>query len=307
MRSHLEHRPGVHVHAVGKSVRGKVRAVNQDRLLLAHLGQGVTDPTRIDDDGFSVGPVDLALGEAGVLLMVADGMGGRLGGERASESAVSVVGAEMTFPTEPTSDAHGFVQRLDRALAKANEAIHAEGTREQQYRGMGTTATLVGLHDGCAYVAQVGDSRAYLARGGSLTRLTRDQSLVQDLIDMGVLTEEDARNAPNNQILQALGATPTVRPALTYQDLRRGDVILLCSDGLSKVVRDEEVQAAVAAATDCAALCDDLVALANARGGPDNITLLVARIGGGDIDEPGEGDAVQRREYPPLLGSRDPS
>jgi len=302
MRSQLEHQAGVHVHAVGKSVRGKVRTVNQDRLLVADVGQGVTEVTRIDDDGFAVGPIELALGEAGVILMVADGMGGRLGGERASASAVSVVGAEMTCAAESASDGHGFVQRLDRALAKANEAIHAEGTREQQYRGMGTTATLVGLHHGFAYVAQVGDSRAYLARGGSITRLTRDQSLVQDLVDMGVLTEEDARNASNNQILQALGATATVRPALTYQELRKGDLLLLCSDGLSKVVRDEEVQAAVAAATDCAALCDDLVALAHARGGPDNITLLVAHVGGQGIAEPRDGDLVQRREYPPTGG-----
>lgn len=302
MRNHLERRAGVHVHTVGRSVRGKVRSANQDRLLVADLGKGVTDPTSIDQDGFAVGPVEIPLGEAGVVLMVADGMGGRRGGERASESAVSVVGTELTCATGAASDAPAFVQRLERALAKANEAIHAEGTREQQYRGMGTTATLVGLLDGFAYVAQVGDSRAYLARGDSITRLTRDQSLVQDLVDMGVLTEEDARNAPNNQILQALGATPTVRPALTYHELRRGDVLLLCSDGLSKVVRDEEVRVAVAAAHDCAALCDDLVALANARGGPDNITLLVAHVGGDGIEEPRAGDVVKRREYTPTAG-----
>ena len=302
MRYQPEQRPGVHVHAVGKSVRGRVRAVNQDRLLLADLSQGVMDPTPIDDDGFAVGPIDLALGNAGLVLMVADGMGGRLGGERASESAVSVVGAEMTSSAGAAPGAHVFVERLDRALTKANEVIHAEGSRDEQYRGMGTTATLVGLHDGFAYVAQVGDSRAYLARGDSITRLTRDQSLVQDLVDMGVLTEEEARAARNNQILQALGATATVRPALTYQELRRGDVLLLCSDGLSKVVTDEEVQAAVVAATDCASLCDDLVGLANARGGPDNITLLVAHVAGSGIDEPNDSDAVRRREYPPAAG-----
>jgi protein phosphatase len=208
----------------------------------------------------------------------------------------------MTCDAGAAHDAHGFVQRLDGALARANETIHSEGTREQRYRGMGTTATLVGLRDGFAYVAQVGDSRAYLVRGRSITRLTRDQSLVQDLVDMGVLTEEDARTAPNNQILQALGVSPTVRPALTYQELRKDDVLLLCSDGLSKVVRDEEVQAAAASAADCAALCDDLVALANARGGPDNITLLVARVGGDGIDGPRDGDLVQRREYRQATG-----
>lgn len=288
---------GIRVYAVGKSVRGQVRAVNQDRFLVADLSGGASDVERIDEDDFTVGPVEFLLGTAGAILMVADGMGGRAAGGRASEAAVTVVGAEMRADARPPTDAHAFVRRLDEALARANEAIHSEGMRVEQYRGMGTTATLVGLRDGVAYVAQVGDSRAYLARNGSITRLTRDQSLVQELVDMGVLTDDEARNAPNNQILQALGVSSAVQPALTYHELRRGDVLLLCSDGLSRVVRDEEVQAAVAEAADCATLCDRLVELANARGGPDNITLLVARVGGEGIAAAGDGDVALRRDY----------
>jgi protein phosphatase len=164
---------------------------------------------------------------------------------------------------------------------------------------MGTTATLAGLRGRFVYLAQVGDSRAYLVRGGEMVRLTRDQSLVQDLIDMGVLSADDANGAQSNKILQAVGVAPTVKPVLTYHELSRGDVLLLCSDGLSRVVSDDELRTAVAAQSDCARLCDDLVGLANARGGPDNITVVLARLDGDGLDEARPGDPVERRAYPP--------
>jgi protein phosphatase len=130
-----------------------------------------------------------------------------------------------------------------------------------------------------------------------MARLTRDQSLVQDLIDMGVLSEDDAQTVPSNQILQALGVTPTVEPVLTWHELRRGDVLILCSDGLSGVVSDADVRCAAEAADDCAALCDTLVRMANDRGGPDNITVLAARLGGDGLPAPDGGDRVQARKY----------
>lgn len=290
------------VHAVGRSVRGQVRAVNQDRFLVADLAHGAADVTQIEDHVFEVGPLDFSLGDAGAVLMVADGMGGRAAGERASEAAVSVVVSEMTGSPGPASGSVDFVQRLERALVRAHDAIHSEGMREEQYRGMGTTATLVGLLGRSAYVAQVGDSRAYLARNGTMIRLTRDQSLVQDLIDMGMLTEEEARDAPSSQVLQALGASPTVQPELTYHELRRDDVLLLCSDGLSRVVTDDEVRAVIASAGDCATLCEELIELANSRGGPDNITALVAHVGGDGIEAVGDDDVVARRSYRPPEG-----
>ena len=131
-----------------------------------------------------------------------------------------------------------------------------------------------------------------------MARLTRDQSLVQDLIDMGVLSEEEAENVPRNQILQALGVAPTVAPVLSYHELRRGDVLLLCSDGLSGVVNDEEVQTALAGGQDLESLCDGLVRLANERGGPDNITVLAARLDGDGLPEAREGEVVIPRSYP---------
>ncbi len=245
----------------------------------------------------SVGPLRFALSDRGAILLVADGMGGRAGGARASALAASAVRESMTDEAPDSSSPDAFVHRLRRALEMANEEIHEESRRDDSLRGMGTTATLAGLRAGVVYLAQVGDSRAYLLRKGVLTRVTRDQSFVQDLIDSGILSELEARSVRDNRILQALGTSPTVAPAVTYHDLRRGDVLLLCSDGLSRVVEDPEILDVVAGATDCLAACDQLIALANARGGPDNVTVLVARVDGEGLGHAGNGDGVARRDY----------
>ncbi|MGD2047433.1 MAG: protein phosphatase 2C domain-containing protein [Gemmatimonadota bacterium] len=288
---------GIRLSAYGRSDRGRVRANNQDNLLVVDLSRGTPEALQPgDDDDLTVGPVDFGVSTAGAVLMVADGMGGRAGGERASAAAVTTVGEAMVDgSTEVTAAA--FVRRLAHAIAEANSAIHAEGSSGDRYRGMGTTATLAGILGDRVYVAQVGDSRAYLVRDGAMARLTRDQSLVQDLIDMGVLSEDDAQSVPSNQILQALGVAPTVEPVLTWHELRRGDLLLLCSDGLSGVVSDADVRCAVEAAEDCGSLCDTLVEMANDRGGPDNITVLAARLGGDGLHAPGEQDFVQARKY----------
>lgn len=191
------------------------------------------------------------------------------------------------------------MQGLRRALDLANEDIHEESRRDDSLRGMGTTATLAGIHAGVVYLAQVGDSRAYLVRKDALARVTRDQSLVQDLIDTGIVSEEEARGIKDNRILQALGTSPTVTPEVTYHALRRGDLLLLCSDGLSRVVSDDEILDVVRSAGDCLVMCDQLIALANARGGPDNITVLVARIEGDGVGVAERDDGVARRVYEP--------
>jgi protein phosphatase len=143
----------------------------------------------------------------------------------------------------------------------------------------------------------VGDSRAYLVRGDAAVRLTRDQSLLQDLVDSGVLSDQEAQRAPSNKILQALGVKEAVEPVVTYQELRRGDLLLLCSDGLSKVVRDEEILEAARETADCLALCDRLIGLANDRGGPDNITVVVARVEGDGLQSPDGGPPPERRPW----------
>jgi PPM family protein phosphatase len=152
--------------------------------------------------------------------------------------------------------------------------------------------------DGYAYLAQVGDSRGYLVRNGTCTQLTRDQSMVQALVDAGTMTEEEAeRSDRRNVILQALGTKAHVDVDLTFQALRRGDVLVLCSDGLTRVVRADEIAAHVRDVQDPQQSCDALVALANERGAPDNVTVVIARLGGDGLQPPMPDDHVGRRVY----------
>jgi protein phosphatase len=169
---------------------------------------------------------------------------------------------------------------------------------------MGTTTTTAGVLDDQVYLAQVGDSRAYLIRAGQAMQLTKDQSLMQRLVDAGELTEEEAEKSERkNIILQALGPDVKVRVDLTHQEIRKGDTLVLCSDGLSGQVKKEEIATAVSGPSkDLAAACADLIALANERGGPDNITVVVARFSGDGLKDPKNGDQVGHRVYPLLDG-----
>jgi protein phosphatase len=272
-------------------------------LLVADLTDGMAEAHAIYESGRGpeVGPLRFELSERGAVLLVADGMGGRLGGARASALAVGAVRRVMSDGT-PRGDGSGpeaFVNRLRDALEEANRDIHDEAERDGQLKGMGTTATLAGIRGGVVYLVQVGDSRAYLVRSGSVARLTRDQSLVQDLIDSGMLEEAASRTVRGNVILQALGVRASVRPEVTYHELRRGDVLLLCSDGLSHVVRDQEILEAVTQSGDCLTMCDRLVGLANDRGGPDNVSVLVARLEGDGLEPASDSDPVARRPWKP--------
>jgi protein phosphatase len=164
---------------------------------------------------------------------------------------------------------------------------------------MGTTATVAGVFGTDLYLAQVGDSRAYLVRRGSATQITKDQSLMQRLVEASELTEEEAEQSERrNIILQALGPDPRVKVDLTWQSLRQGDVLVLCSDGLSGQVKREEIAEQVNATTDLVELCGKLVTLANERGGPDNITAVVARFGGSGLPEPETDADVGHQVYP---------
>jgi serine/threonine protein phosphatase PrpC len=284
------------VSGCARTHRGKVRKENQDSFLLADLAR-VAPSLEVAASATGIGPLDFTLSEDGAILLVADGMGGRAGGARASAMAVAAVREAMGDAAAEGARGDAFPSRLRRALELANEEIHEESRRDDNLRGMGTTATLAGLLGGIVYFAQVGDSRGYLVRGSALARITRDQSLVQDLIDSGIVDEEGAKSIRDNRILQALGTAPAVVPEMTYHELRRGDVLLLCSDGLSRVVSDDEILGVVGGADDCLSMCDRLIALANARGGPDNITVLVARLDGEGLAPPDGGAVPARRVY----------
>src|SRR5207244_12396998 len=145
--------------------------------------------------------------------------------------------------------------------------------QQPSVRATGTTRAAAGVLSGHLYRTQVGDSRAYLIRGGKAHQITKDQSLMQRLVEAGELTEEEAAQSERrNIILQALGPDPKVKVDLTHQELRRGDVLVLCSDGLSGQVKKEEIAKLVTTTPELTATGNKLVALANERGGPDNVT-----------------------------------
>ena len=235
---------------------------------------------------------------AGPLLMVADGMGGAAAGEVASAMAVSAVldALRETELTAAAADPDLFAASLKGVLEAATQRIHTHATANLSHRGMGTTATVAVAVGDTLYVAQVGDSRAYLVRNGEARQLTKDQSLIQKLIDDGELTPEEAeRSERRNIILQALGPEALVRVDVTHQRLRRGDAVIVCTDGLSGLVSATELARAADEEPTVADVCDRLIGAANAAGGFDNITVVAARFDGSALASPGASDEVGYR------------
>ena len=267
--------PSVNVSVAGRTDVGRTREHNEDTYLVADLSTGkLCDAT--EAQVCHVGP-------RGSLFMVADGMGGAAAGELASALAAEIIHRHLmaTWATEDDSSREKFAFRVREAVEEANKQIHTYAKEHPDVRGMGTTVTAAGVFGTDLYLAQIGDSRAYLVRRGVATQLTKDQSLTQRLVDAGEMTEEQAEKSERkNIILQALGPDPQVRVDLTYEELRRGDVLILCSDGLSGQVKREEFAEHAGRITDLAQLCSALIDLANTRGGPDNITVVAARFEG---------------------------
>jgi protein phosphatase len=251
---------------------------------------------------------DSDVGERGALYLVADGMGGAAAGEVASEMAATGIHRYLidTWRSDKQLTEDRFAHRLKESVELANLQIHNYAREHPEVRGMGTTATVAGLWRDRLYLAQIGDSRGYLVRGGEARQLTRDQSLTQRLVDVGEITEEQAEASERrNIILQALGPDALIKVDLSWQPLQRGDSLIICSDGLSNVVRRDDLARAVAEEPDLAAICRRLVDLANERGGPDNITVLVVRFDGDGLpetasDEPGYHELVTSAERPAL-------
>jgi len=211
------------------------------------------------------------------LFIVADGMGGHAAGEVASEMAVHIVAREVgSLRGLPDAQA---ADRIGRALVTANGAIFERTLSEHEKRGMGTTVTALVLMPGRYLIGQVGDSRAYLLRDGQLLQLTRDHSYVQEQVDAGLLTPEQARVHPySNVITRCVGAGSEVTPDLYFGDLRTGDVLLLASDGLTGMLEDEQLARILSDAQGPQAWVDRMISEANRRGGLDNITAIVVKI-----------------------------
>src|SRR5204863_5416901 len=208
----------------------------------------------------------------------------------ASPMATEVMLKERRNHWNPSEQAtpEAIAPSLKQAAKKANAMRHAYATSHQEYRGMGTTATIARLLADTLYLAQVGDSRAYLVRDGVVKQITKDQSLMQKLIEAGELTEEEAAQSERrNIILQALGPEPLIKIDLTHQQVRRGDVLVLCSDGLSGQVGKDEIARIVTEEPDLVSACKRLIDRANENGGPDNITVIAARFDGSLLNPPG--------------------
>ncbi len=285
----------IRVDVVAHTDVGRRRGENQDAFLLSDLTHGGDPPATLGQGPTVVSSPDtFPLGPKGALLAVADGMGGAAEGALASRMALESFFEAFAalWLQDRVVTPERFSEGLRRAAEEANGRVW-EASRTPEREGMGTTLTAVGLLGSFAYLAQVGDSRAYLLRGGGLTQLTRDQSVVQELMDAGQMSVEEAgRSLQRNVLLQALGVEPQVSVELTYQPIRRGDVLLVCSDGLHGVVGDGGIERSLREAESLRAAAAELVTAANDMGGPDNITLTVARLAGEGLPLPGTDDEV---------------
>ena len=228
-----------------------------------------------EDSGRFVRPSDPeVLKEKGVLLVVADGMGGHSAGEVASGMAAELV-PRLYFESKGEAQ-----DAFKKAVEEANRRIHAASLEDESKRGMGTTCTALVLLDGQAFAAHVGDSRLYMLRDGKVYLLTEDHSAVMEMVKLGLITMEQARHHEDkNVILRALGTTPEVEVAMLEPfSVRVGDQYLLCSDGLYDLVPDDEIGRELTAAEDIHAAGERLITLAKARGGHDNITVGIAAV-----------------------------
>lgn len=277
--------------AGGRTDIGRVRTLNEDSYLVAALGR--------DAVVMKGTTTTITIPHTPALLVVADGVGGAASGEIASLMATDTMFIELRrrYDTDWPHSASGVEAALKAAIVAANHVIFTYSSGNPQHRGMATTATLALVHNSTISVAQVGDSRAYLVRAGVARQITKDQSLIQRLIDAGEMTESEAAHSDRrNIILQALGSEPTVAPDVYREEAEVGDVLLLCSDGLSNLVNPIEMARIALADDNMETVCERLVAAANARGGNDNITVVAARFEPADPNLPDEPPAPTKRE-----------
>ncbi len=276
---------------------GRVRRGNEDNYLLLNLSDSKQLTSSQDAKEFVIESRKFEIDESGIVLAVSDGMGGALAGEVASKMAVETVSQRLLDhdPEKtiyPESTKLSLVEKIYDATVYANHLIHRHGRSDPQYTGMGATFTAVGVTADGVDLIQVGDSRGYLIRNAKIYQITKDQSLVQQLIDSGQIFPEEAEtHALKNVILQALGAQNEVYPVPARLTPQRDDILLLCSDGLSNKLPAEDLLRIVNDNLNrLDAACVALIKEANERGGEDNITVILAKLSGSDLPESTEDD-----------------
>jgi len=233
---------------------GKVREINQDAYYIS--------------------------ADEGPLFIVADGMGGHKAGEIASNMAVDIIssdlGKDMNFLE---LDDKEIQNRIKQSIGKANQEIYKKSLEDEGFAGMGTTVTLIYIKGKKVFIGHVGDSRAYLFRENTLAQLTEDHSLVEELIRNGSISREEAKLHPQRNIItRAVGTSPDIEADLIVKEKSKDDIFLLCTDGLTNMLEDEEIREHLLSKEDMQKVCENLVEFANNKGGYDNITVVAIKF-----------------------------
>ncbi len=269
---------GIQVDVHGLTDVGKVRKSNQDQFLIAALHKvveihGTSIPDAYRDRFHS--------GARALLLLVADGVGGRLAGEIASSLTLDTITDYVTnsmrcFYKLDAQIPQELLTELAASVERSHTSVLERAGQQPDRFGMATTLTMAHVLWPRVYLVQIGDSRCYHVRGSSITQVTKDQTLVQDLVDSGALTPEDARGSPLGSVLsQAIGHDREIHPQISKIELAPGDSLVLCTDGLTGHVSDGEIAAHLASASSSADACKRLIRAALDDGGRDNVTVVV--------------------------------
>ena len=273
-------RPPVRFDFAAISHPGKVRTNNEDHYLISQMGRSFG----VISSNMPEGDLPDHLSELAYGMIVADGMGGMAAGEKASQLAIRTgVQLVLNSPVWATNiddpAANQLIARMREYFRKVDSVVIGEARSDHHLSGMGTTLTVAYIIGVDVFVIHVGDSRAYLFRGGKLEQLTRDHTMAQGLADLGAIKPEDVHRHAKRHVLTNFVGGPTtgVEPEIATLQLKDGDFLLLCSDGLTEMVADEEITRVLAASQTSAEAAKALIALALEHGGRDNVTVTLAR------------------------------
>ncbi len=277
----IEPRPSASdVDMFGITDRGQVRRENQDQFLIATLHKLL----RVHQASLPADDITPLISDSrGYLFLVADGVGGRPDGQAASGMAVRTVAHYVTHLTDlyrrldPDKDS-AFLTELEASVRKTHDVLRSESEKEYEGKGGATTLTMVAVLWPHAYLIQVGDSRCYRLRDGQLELMSKDQTVVQALVDSGALSQTEARRSPFSGVLASALGGSEAHPQTRTVEIRWGDVMLLCTDGLTKHVTDAEIEAELRQVRSAEESCKKLIHLALERGGTDNVTVVISRL-----------------------------
>lgn len=282
----------IHVNVFGMSDMGRVRKNNEDNFVVCNLTTG--------DVSLTPSLRNHTLGPRGTLFMVADGMGGEASGEVASQLCTVTVPKRLYENLKSLGNVSetNFVLLLREAIEFANQIIFQKAQGNPAYKGMGTTTTAAALFGPYLFVAQVGDSRAYVFRNQEMVQLTRDQTFLNYLAEIGAeLPAEPEKDSRKSILTQAVGSSETVDVKVTYTKLHQGDLILLCSDGLYNMAKPPEMLSILRNNKPLPEKCKALIEKANEHGGTDNITMILADFSGPGLPPAAPAAPVEFREF----------